>query len=465
MRIFTCFATALLLSLCTVAQHIPTDVQQLIASSKKDTVLVNRLNEEILNGLIYKSPKQAIKLAEYIDSLSKQLRFRKGEARALDLMGDALLRDYNYPRSFEVQIQSLKINEEIGEVGAVAGCMISLSQLFGAQGDQATQIQYLFAADSIARKVKDTVRILYCLQNLGNIYRGMKRYDTALVMLQEAYAISMKKPTLLTSVLLPLSDLHQAMGNMDLAWTYHRMAEAEALKAQDYLTLYSVYYGYTYYYISTKKTDSAFYYCKKGFDMALANQHAQWMLYFGRHYETLYKDIDPQKSMYYHKLADSIYFTQVNSEKNGLLASMLENEKLRQSKLQAERLAAAKERKTSLQFTIIFITIISAFVLFMVLSHSTIASQRLIRFLGVLVLLVLFEFINLVLHPYLGELTHHSPVLMLLIMVTIAALLIPLHHKLEHWITHRLVEKNKKIRLSAAKKIIQQLESEANPTM
>ncbi len=51
-------------------------------------------------------------------------------------------------------------------------------------------------------------------------------------------------------------------------------------------------------------------------------------------------------------------------------------------------------------------------------------------------------------------------VLMLAAMVGVAALLIPLHHKLEHWITHKMVEKNKKIRLAAARKTIADLEGE-----
>ncbi len=38
------------------------------------------------------------------------------------------------------------------------------------------------------------------------------------------------------------------------------------------------------------------------------------------------------------------------------------------------------------------------------------------------------------------------------------SLLIPLHHKLERWITKIMVQKNKKIRLEAAKKTIQQLQ-------
>jgi hypothetical protein len=64
------------------------------------------------------------------------------------------------------------------------------------------------------------------------------------------------------------------------------------------------------------------------------------------------------------------------------------------------------------------------------------------------------------LHPFLDKITNHQPVLMLLAMVCIAALLIPLHHKLEHWITQKMVEKNKKIRLEAARKTIAKLEGQ-----
>ncbi|MEO6190956.1 MAG: hypothetical protein ABIO44_11925 [Saprospiraceae bacterium] len=62
------------------------------------------------------------------------------------------------------------------------------------------------------------------------------------------------------------------------------------------------------------------------------------------------------------------------------------------------------------------------------------------------------------LHPFLEEKTHHSPILMFLILVVIAALLVPLHHKLEKWVTKRMTEKNNRIRLASAKKTIEKLE-------
>jgi hypothetical protein len=54
--------------------------------------------------------------------------------------------------------------------------------------------------------------------------------------------------------------------------------------------------------------------------------------------------------------------------------------------------------------------------------------------------------------------THHSPFLMLLALVSLAALLIPLHHKIEKWAVNQLVEKNKAARLQAAKRTIEELE-------
>ncbi|MFZ1692291.1 MAG: hypothetical protein WAT74_03750, partial [Flavobacteriales bacterium] len=65
-------------------------------------------------------------------------------------------------------------------------------------------------------------------------------------------------------------------------------------------------------------------------------------------------------------------------------------------------------------------------------------------------------------HPFLGELTHHSPLLLLLCMAVIAGLLIPLHHRMEKLITNMLVSKNNRVRLEAARRTIEELEARPN---
>jgi hypothetical protein len=46
-------------------------------------------------------------------------------------------------------------------------------------------------------------------------------------------------------------------------------------------------------------------------------------------------------------------------------------------------------------------------------------------------------------------------------MVLIASLLIPLHHHLENWIKEKVIVKNKRIRLAAAKRTVRKLEKES----
>jgi fido (protein-threonine AMPylation protein) len=76
-------------------------------------------------------------------------------------------------------------------------------------------------------------------------------------------------------------------------------------------------------------------------------------------------------------------------------------------------------------------------------------------------LLIVFEFLNLLLHPFLEGVTNHTPIFMLLALVCVAALLVPFHYRVEKWSTAKLVEKNKKIRLANAKKTIEKLEEKS----
>ena len=154
-------------------------------------------------------------------------------------------------------------------------------------------------------------------------------------------------------------------------------------------------------------------------------------------------------------LKDSLF----NQEKTKQVQSLTINEQLRQQEMESAKKTADEERHQNIQYALIGIGIISFIILFLLLSRSLITNTKVIEFFGVLALLIVFEFLNLFLHPYLERFTNHSTLLMLLALVCIASLLIPAHHTLEKWATKKLVEKNKAIRLAAAKKTIQKLDT------
>lgn len=148
----------------------------------------------------------------------------------------------------------------------------------------------------------------------------------------------------------------------------------------------------------------------------------------------------PDSSNHYYQLKDTYQERVFNQQRISRLQDMTFTEQIRQQEEQARLLELEEQRKHNLQYAGIAIAIISFIVVFLLVSRSSIANPRVIEFLGVVGLLILFEFVNLLLHPVIGHYTHESPLLMLFFMVCIAALLVPLHHKIEKWMKQKLVK-------------------------
>jgi hypothetical protein len=163
---------------------------------------------------------------------------------------------------------------------------------------------------------------------------------------------------------------------------------------------------------------------------------------------------------YYSQMESAMRDSLYNQDKLNKMQEMGFSEKLRTMEEDAKKIKAEEQQKENIQYALIALGIVTFIILFLLLSRSIITNTKLIEFLGVMALLIVFEFLNLVMHPFLEKYTHNTPSIMLLLLVCIAAILIPLHHRLEKWATHRLVEKNKQIRLAAAKKTIEKLENE-----
>jgi tetratricopeptide (TPR) repeat protein len=293
----------------------------------------------------------------------------------------------------------------------------------------------------------------------GQVYLGLGRHDSALIYFNRAYEIIPKTNGNLAAIYIGLADVYTANKESDLAHSYHKKAIGFATTFGS-VSLPKAYLKYAQYFVKIKQRDSAVYYAKESMETATQTEQKSRLVEAAKLLSTLYEKSDANEALMYYKLAaetkDSI-FSQASTAK---LQSMEYTERERQRELGEQKRVQKEERQHNLQYAAIALGLLALLILFLGLSHSIVANQKIIRFLGVISLLIVFEFLNLLLHPWLGAVTHHSPILMLLSMVCVAALLIPLHHRLEHWILNKMVEKNKKIRLAAAHKTIATLEGE-----
>jgi hypothetical protein len=175
----------------------------------------------------------------------------------------------------------------------------------------------------------------------------------------------------------------------------------------------------------------------------------------------VYSHFSNKDSAFYYSEMQHAYKDSVSNQKlNSELQNLTFNQQLKEIEDEARLKQAEYQRKQNLQYVLMATGILTFVIFFLLLSRRVITNTRTIEFLSVVVLLIVFEFLNLFIHPLLERITDHSPMLMLLAVVSMAALLVPLHHRLEKWAKIKLVEKNKQVRLAAAKRTLQLLSEE-----
>jgi len=442
------------------AQKLNVDsILQKIAVEKDDDKKV-----ELLAGLhtneFNNSPNLVIEIGLKMLKQSQADKSIIEESAAYSMLGHGYRLMGNNIKGLDYHHKAIALAEKTGNFSLLAMAENQLAHIYKDRGENEKAIKIYLSSSAHAEKGKNEVVRIWPLSNLGTVYLLNNNLDSALIVSQRAYEniIRIKDNRLLFLTFVNLAAVQSRMGNAPLALTYFEMAkkQAEGKAYTRYLNL--LYTFMAEHYKAVQQTDSCALYAKKAIAAVsntpffyLSNKPAQMLT-------DIYEKTNCDSTLKYAKVLKTANDSLTSSKVNQQILLMTFEEDLRQQELAAEKIKNEEERKQNIQYALIALGIIVLVSLYLLLSRSFITNTKLIEFFGVVALLIVFEFLNLLLHPFLERVTHHSPILMLLALVCIAALLVPLHHKVEKWATAKLVEKNKQIRLKAAKKTIEQLE-------
>ena len=382
------------------------------------------------------------------------------ESAAYSMLGHGYRLFGNNIKGLDYLHKAIALAEKTGNFSLLGMAENQLAHIYKDRGEYEKAIKIYLSSSNHAEKGKSEVVKIWPLSNLGTVYLLNNNLDSALIISQKAYEyiIRIKNNRLLFLTFLNLAAVQSKMGNAPLAITYFDMAKKEA-EGKSYTRYLNLLYTFmAEHYKSVHQTDSCALYAKKAIAAVsntpffyLSNKPAQLLT-------DIYEKTNCDSTLKYAKVLKTANDSLNSSKANQQILLMTFEEDLRQQESAAEKVKAETQRKQNIQYVLMGFGIISFVIFFLLLSRSFITNTKVIQFLGIVALLVIFEFLNLLLHPFLERVTHHNPVLMLLALVCIAAILIPFHHRLEKWATAKLVEKNKQIRLAAAKKTIEELE-------
>lgn len=399
-------------------------------------------------------------------------------------------------------IDLLKIAQQLKNDSLLATSYNWIGYFFSVKkGDNTTGLEYYFKALPLAQKYNDKRRISSLYFDMAGVYFSLKnieeffnntvkggenlpdktspKYDHMLVQYQRNMGVyfveknnldsalyyaqaaeqtnkRLKGRVFSTQILSLIADIYAKMNDDALADVYFNKAQ---IAADSILRKDIFFRRYVLFLIKRNRMDEAKLQAEKFWEMALEIQNPNVKLLAAEFKKDVFDKVNNTDSAYYYsKLASQTRELIFNQDNQNTIQAMAFKEQLRTIEDVAKKSEEEQQRKQNIQFALIALGIVTFIILFFLLSRSIIVTEKWISFFGILGLLIVFEFINLLIHPFLERVTHNSPLLMLIALVALASLLIPLHHRMEKWIKEKMTEKNKKIRLENAKKTIEQLE-------
>jgi signal transduction histidine kinase len=194
--------------------------------SPTDTLRVDSLNARAFT-FIGNSPDSMIAIAEKALDLSQRLRYRKGEAFALNriAIGRHLRGETN---SIELLEQALAIQTEIGDNRARVGTLSNMANIHIATGAYIYAGEALHEALSTYAAMGDSVGMSNVWNNLGNLHRSMGQLDQALEYNRMALGFRERSgdTLLLSSSLNNVGNLLTDLGQLEEARKHHERALA-----------------------------------------------------------------------------------------------------------------------------------------------------------------------------------------------------------------------------------------------
>jgi len=428
-----------IIGLVLTAQQSIDSLRQLLSAAKADTSLIKLMNQ-IAHEFIESSPDSTLKYATEARRLSQEVNYKKGEIISIIQITNALSVTGNYSKALEHGLDALKRSEALGGQELIISSLWALGGVYSYHEDHQQALVYML---KISEHYKDTPfdkNFAAALLNTGVTYFSLDRFDSSRYYFDRALnaAIQIKDHSVLAAVNMNIGRNFLKQGQFDNAKIYFRKAMPTFLKDGNYLFIYNNSYFLAEAFDSTHQYDSALYYSQLSLYHAKAMNSSAYLSEITRQLSSIYSQTGRPDSAYYFMDMAMTTKDSLNSQENQKKIQMLTfNERLRQTEIEEQKKKDAETRKRNLELSGIAI-FIPLFLLVVMLIGRRKVKSRTIEFLGILGLLFLFEFIVLLVHPYIGHWTHESPVWMLLILAAIAAVLIPLHHRSESWIKKKL---------------------------
>ncbi|HEY4323972.1 MAG TPA: tetratricopeptide repeat protein [Mucilaginibacter sp.] len=439
---FVCVLT--LLSMCAFSQRKVIDsLNTAYKTANTDSAQADIL-WQIGNTYSQTNPDSELFKAQQLLFFSQRIKSTTGELRALKQIAESYQKMGNYSQSLDFYLQRLRMDEKYPYPEQEAATLLSIAGLYQSEGDYVQALVYMKKAYAFIDKNKLENYRWYSFTYFGDFYEQINNIPKAINYDSMAYNLALKKnnESWMGMSLNNTGNAYSKNKQYKEALNYYNRAAPFLKKDNNESFLCENYAGIARIFYHTKKLDSAVFYAKKSLKLARDRNFSNYSITSLQLLSDIYKEkkLADSAVIYQGKLLtmkDSIY----SQDKARQIENLTVMEKFRQKDLQQQKLIEEKHTTYKLNMLLIGLLIPFFFLISVILSRRKI-KRNIVEFSGIISLLLLFEYLNLLLHHFIGPVTDDSPLLEITLLVIIAAILTPSHHRVEKWMLHQLAHRS-----------------------
>lgn len=412
-------------SLVSVLKKLSNNEAQLIVLKQ---LVTNNIKQ---HTIVIPYAKQGLTLARKLNKPGYEISF-------LDALQNGYYLSYNFSKQLEVCLAGLDLSRKLKNDSAVCTFYNGIVKCYKSDNEPRKAINYGLTGLKVAERINYDFMTATFLNNISRRYKELGLLDSALYYIQKSNKIflAIHSPNI-AFTFVNMAEISELKGDSTLALSYYRQSIAPYRKLENQTDLGYAYVKMAKILFNRGPRDSVLRYATFCYNIGRKYNDLRDILEGALLTSKWHEGKNDRESLRYYKIAATAKDSLNNTEtaKQLQIASIKEQEK--QAELAEQKQKQQEEEKENLQMIAIAL-FIPIFLIAVLLLSRTRTHRGLIDFMGVLSLLLLFEFITLLIHPQVEKITHHTPVLELLILVALAAILVPMHHNLTHWLKGKL---------------------------
>jgi two-component system NtrC family sensor kinase len=346
----------------------------IVESSKRQLTIAKHDTSRVLimaqlcNSYRVPQPDSALVFGQQALTLAQQIKFPKGEIRALAYMGRVQLDVGSLPKSLEMQFKALQIAEDNHLPAETALPFSYIGSVYFALGNYPKAISYYRQSLVVSEANHDYQRVRVQKMNMGHAFEKMNQLDSALYYGQQAYEEMAQAGNGINPIMFRnLGNIQAKLGNNRLAMEYYR--KSLQVQGEDGRQVTGTFLNQiAQLYRKENQLDSSIYYAQRGLEESKLNSSKQGILDSSTLLSELYEAKDPIKAFYYHKMATAAKDSLFGPKQLQALQTIVVDEQVRQreaeAQLEAQRIAEQTQLRQYAFLAGLGVLLLIAFILY-----------------------------------------------------------------------------------------------------